>query len=453
MNPFPKKVLVANRGEIARRIIRTLDRLGVESVAVHAPVDAGLPFVREAGEAHELTADHPVRGYLDGAQIIAIAVASGADAIHPGYGFLAENADFAREVEAAGLTWVGPSPASISAMGDKIRARNAAAEVGVPVSGGADSLTSIEDALLAADRVGYPVMVKASGGGGGIGMAIAHDAAGLEKVYTSTRAMAERSFGSDRVFVEKYLASARHIEVQILADAHGRVVALGERDCSPQRRHQKVVEESPAPHVDPLVRANMHASAIELARAIGYRSAGTVEFLLDVESQDFVFLEMNTRIQVEHPVTELIWGVDIVEQQLAIAHSGEFTPGFDPTPAGHAFELRICAEDPVRLFPSPGAIDEWSMPAGAGIRIDAGFAAGTEVTPFFDSLIAKLCVVADDRASALALARDALDGCEISGGLQTNIPFLRELVRSRAYEDGRYDTQLVTELLAARTAR
>ncbi|WP_286929965.1 MULTISPECIES: acetyl-CoA carboxylase biotin carboxylase subunit [Aeromicrobium] len=453
MSELPQRVLVANRGEIARRIVTTVNRLGLDSIAVYAPIDAGLPFVSEAAEAYELTSDHPVRGYLDGAQIIALALECRADAIHPGYGFLAENADFAQAVEDAGLTWVGPSPEVMTAMGDKIRARSFAASVGVPISGGGDSLETIDDALAAASGLGYPVMVKASGGGGGIGMAVAHDADALAKVFASTKAMSERSFGSDRVFVEKYLARARHVEVQIVADAFGRVESLGERDCSPQRRHQKVAEESPAPHLSEDVRSRMHASAVDLAKGIGYRSAGTVEFLLDAETEEFVFLEMNTRIQVEHPVTELVWGTDLVEQQLSIAGSGHFTPDFDPRPQGHAFELRICAEDPVRLFPSPGSIDVWSLPSGEGVRVDSGFAAGTEVTPYFDSLVAKLCVVGADRPSALARLREALDATEISGGLQTNLEFLRRLVDSPEYDSGRYDTQLVTHLLSARPAR
>lgn len=447
MTQFPRKVLVANRGEIARRIISTTNRLGVASVAVHAAVDARLPYVAEATEAYELTGDHPAHGYLDGAAIIELAERCGADAIHPGYGFLAENAEFAQAVQAAGLTWVGPSPDVITAMGDKIRARHFAAEMGVPVSGGGDALSTVEDALAAAESLGYPVMVKAAGGGGGIGMEVAHDTDALGKVFASTKSMSERTFGSDRVFVEKYLARARHVEVQIVADAFGRVEALGERDCSPQRRHQKVAEESPAPQVSHDVRSRMHSCAIQLAKGIGYTSAGTVEFLLDADTSEFVFLEMNTRIQVEHPITELVWSTDLVEQQLAIAHSGRFSEGFNPRQQGHAFEVRICAEDPVRLFPSPGTIDVWSLPSGEGIRVDSGFAADTVVTPFFDSLVAKLCVVADDRPSALTKLREALATTEISGSLKTNLDVLRRLVDSPEYDRGEYDTQLVTQLL------
>ncbi|MFE3777778.1 acetyl/propionyl/methylcrotonyl-CoA carboxylase subunit alpha [Amycolatopsis sp. NPDC059090] len=454
--PFPRRILVANRGEIARRIIATARRLGVETVAVHHQVDAGLPGVAEADLAREITGEPPVAAYLDIEQIVRVATETGADAVHPGYGFLAENADFARAVEAAGLTWVGPSPDAITAMGDKVEARNRVAAAGVPVSGGAGAaLSDVDEAVREAERIGYPVMVKASGGGGGIGMTIARDADAVRKEFARTQAIAARSFGSDRVFLERFVESARHIEVQVLGLADGTILTLGERDCSVQRRNQKLVEEAPALGLDPVVRQRLHDAAVNAASAVGYRNAGTVEFLVDARTQEFVFLEMNTRIQVEHPVTELIHGVDLVEQQLSIAAIGTVTPGFAPRQHGHAIEFRLCAEDPVRFFPSPGPIEEWEEPCGDGIRIDSGYRAGLAVTPHFDSLIAKICVFGENREAALERAREALDGFAV-GPLRTNLPFLRDLVDRPEFTGGGYDTGIVaavTSRPAASTRR
>ncbi|MFC6707125.1 acetyl-CoA carboxylase biotin carboxylase subunit [Flexivirga alba] len=448
MAKFPKSVLVANRGEIARRIIRTARRLGVEAIAAHHLVDAGLPFVSEADRAVELTGESPVRAYLDGEQIIAAALAAGATAIHPGYGFLAENADFARSVAAAGLLWVGPSPEAIAQMGDKVTSRAVVAAAGVPVSGEpGEALADADEAVSEAQRIGYPVMVKASGGGGGIGMAVARDEAALRKAFESTQSMAVRSFGSDRVFVERFVANARHIEVQVLGTADGTIVTLGERDCSTQRRHQKLVEESPAANLDPQVRDRMQEAAVRAASAVGYLNAGTVEFLLDTLTGDFVFLEMNTRIQVEHPVTELVQGVDLVEQQLSIAQTGRVTEEFAPEPHGHAIEIRVCAEDPVRFFPSPGPIDEWVEPSGPGVRVDAGYCAGSEVTSYFDPMIAKICVHGADRVEAIERARAAL-GDLVVGPLQTNVPFLSKLLASEEFASGTYDTNIVANVKA-----
>ncbi|SEP37761.1 acetyl-CoA carboxylase biotin carboxylase subunit [Amycolatopsis saalfeldensis] len=454
--PFPRRLLVANRGEIARRVIRTARRLGVETVAVHHSVDAGLPYVTEAGEAREITGEPPVAAYLDIGQIIAVAKETSADAVHPGYGFLAENAGFARAVEAAGLTWVGPSPEAITAMGDKVEARNRVAAAGVPVSGGAGSVPAdADEAVRQAEQLGYPVMVKASGGGGGIGMTIARDAESVRKEFERTQAIAARSFGSDRVFLERFVESARHIEVQVLGLADGTVLTLGERDCSVQRRNQKLVEEAPAPGLDPAVRQRLLDAAAGAARAVGYRNAGTVEFLVDARTQEFVFLEMNTRIQVEHPVTELVHGVDLVEQQLSIAVTGSVTRGFAPRQHGHALEFRLCAEDPVRFFPSPGPIERWEEPHGDGIRVDAGYRAGLAVTPHFDSLMAKICVHGVDREAAIERAREALDAFSV-GPLRTNLPFLRGLLDRTEFTGGGYDTGIVaavTSRAAASTRR
>ena len=410
-------VLVANRGEIARRVIRTARTMGIRAVAVYSDADADLPYVREADEAVHIGPAQPARSYLDAAALIEAARKTGAAAVHPGYGFLAENADFARRVIEAGLTWVGPGPGAIEQMGDKIRARNLMEQAGVPVSPGTrEPVTDVDAAVSEAERIGYPVMVKAAGGGGGIGMGAAADEAGLRAAFETARSRAERFFGSPAILLERYVERARHVEVQILGLADGRVIALGERDCSVQRRHQKVAEETPSPGVSAGLREQMLAAAVQAGEAVGYRGAGTVECLVDAEAGSFVFLEMNTRLQVEHPVTELVTGIDLVEQQFLIA-AGE-PPSFEPgavRPAGHAIELRIYAEDPVRFLPGPGTITEWEEPAGDGVRVDAGYQAGNTVTPFYDPLLAKLCVHGADRAQALDRARQAVAAFRIAG--------------------------------------
>ena len=440
-------VLVANRGEIARRVIRTARRLGITSVAVYSDADAGLPYVREADQAVHIGPAQPALSYLNAAAIIDAARKTGAAAVHPGYGFLAENADFAGQVIAAGLTWVGPDPAAIEQMGDKIRARNLMERAGVPVSPGSREPVTDEDAAVAeADRIGYPVMVKAAAGGGGIGMGVAASEAELRAAFATARSRAERFFGSPEILIERYVEHARHVEVQILGLADGRVLALGERDCSVQRRHQKVAEETPSPGVSPPLRDQMLAAAVRAGQAVGYRGAGTVECLVDTGAGSFVFLEMNTRLQVEHPVTELVTGLDLVEQQFLIA-AGE-PPSFDPAavrPAGHALELRVYAEDPVRFLPAPGTITRWEEPAGDGIRVDSGYQAGNTVTPYYDPLLAKLCVYGADRAQALARARDAVAAFTVEGP-KTNLAFHAELLASPDFVSGDYDTSLVSKL-------
>jgi acetyl-CoA carboxylase biotin carboxylase subunit len=440
-------VLVANRGEIARRVIRTARRLEITAVAVYSDADAELPYVREADQAVHIGPAQPALSYLNAAAIIDAARKTGAAAVHPGYGFLAENADFASEVIAAGLTWVGPDPAAIEQMGDKIRARNLMERAGVPVSPGSREPVTDEAAAVAeADRIGYPVMVKAAAGGGGIGMGVAVGEAELRAAFATARSRAERFFGSPEILIERYVERARHVEVQILGLADGSVLALGERDCSVQRRHQKVAEETPSPGVSPALRERMLAAAVRAGQAVGYRSAGTVECLVDTDAGSFVFLEMNTRLQVEHPVTELVTGLDLVEQQFLIA-AGE-PPSFDPAavrPAGHALELRVYAEDPVRFLPSPGTITRWEEPAGDGIRVDAGYQAGNTVTPYYDPLLAKLCVHGADRAQALARARDAVAAFAVDGP-KTNLAFHAELLASPDFVSGDYDTSLVSKL-------
>jgi acetyl-CoA carboxylase biotin carboxylase subunit len=440
-------VLVANRGEIARRVIRTARRTGIRAVAVYSDADADLPYVREADEAVRIGPAQPARSYLDGAAIIDAARKTGAASVHPGYGFLAENADFARQVVAAGLTWVGPDPAAIEQMGDKIRARNLMERVGVPTSPGSrEPVTDVTAAIAEADRIGYPVMVKAAAGGGGIGMGAAASHADLRAAFETARSRAERFFGSPEILIERYVERARHVEVQILGLADGRVLALGERDCSVQRRHQKVAEETPSPGVSAGLRDRMLTAAIRAGQAVGYRGAGTVECLVDTDAGSFVFLEMNARLQVEHPVTELVTGIDLVEQQFLIA-AGE-PPSFDPaavSSSGHALELRVYAEDPVRFLPRPGMIAEWEEPSGEGIRVDAGYQAGNTVTPFYDPLLAKLCVHGADREQVLERAREAVAAFDIAGP-KTNLPFHAELLASPEFISGDYDTSLVSRL-------
>jgi acetyl-CoA carboxylase biotin carboxylase subunit len=442
-----ESVLVANRAEIARRVIRTARRMGIRAVAVYSDADGDLPYVREADEAVHIGPAQPAQRYLDAAALTAAARTTGAAAVHPGYGFLAESAGFARQVIAAGLTWVGPSPEAIEQMGDKIRARNLMEQAGVPVSPGSrEPVTDVTSAMKEAERIGYPVMVKAAAGGGGIGMGAAADEAGLRTAFETARSRAERFFGSPAILLERFVDRARHVEVQILGLADGRVLALGERDCSVQRRHQKVAEETPSPGVSAGLRERMLAAAVQAGQAVGYRGAGTVECLVDADAASFVFLEMNTRLQVEHPVTELVTGIDLVEQQFLIA-AGE-PPSFDPAAvrsAGHALELRVYAEDPVRFLPGPGTITEWVEPSGDGVRVDAGYQAGNTVTPFYDPLLAKLCVHGADRGQALERAREAVAAFRITGP-KTNLPFHEDLLASPEFAAGDYDTSLVSKL-------
>jgi acetyl-CoA carboxylase biotin carboxylase subunit len=372
---------------------------------------------------------------------------AGAQAVHPGYGFLSEDPSFAAAVLAAGLTWVGPPPAAIEQMGDKIRARNLVGAAGVPVSPGtASPVADAAAALAAAADIGYPVMVKASAGGGGMGMAVAPDPAALGTEFEKVSGFAARTFGDPAVLLERFYPSVRHVEVQVLGLADGRVVALGERDCSVQRRNQKLVEESPSPAVGPALREEMFTAAVRAAEAVGYRGAGTVECLLDTATGEFVFLEMNTRLQVEHPVTEMVTGIDLVEQQLLVAAGKEVS--FDPdalTATGHAIEMRVNAEDPKRFFPGPGAITVWQEPCGEGIRVDAGYVAGNVVTPHYDSLLAKLVVHGADRPQALERARSALAGFRVEGP-KCNLPFFAELLEDPGFVRGEYDTGIVGRL-------
>ncbi|MGW0289088.1 acetyl-CoA carboxylase biotin carboxylase subunit [Streptomyces tuirus] len=438
-------VLVANRGEIARRILRTARSLGIRGVAVHSDADATLPFVTEADTAVLLGGASPAESYRNIDRILAAAKDTGAQAVHPGYGFLSENAEFARAVQDAGLIWIGPDPEVIDLMGDKINARNRMAQAGVPVGAGTpDPVHEVTAAVDAVAHIGYPVMIKAAAGGGGMGMAVARDEGELRKQFEAIRGFAERTFGDPSILLERFFPDARHVEVQILGLADGRVVALGERDCSVQRRNQKVAEESPSPGVDEALRRRMLDAAVRAGEAVGYRGAGTVECL--VSGGDFVFLEMNTRLQVEHPVTEAVFGIDLVEEQFRIAAGEPVT--FDPetlTPQGHALELRINAEDSKRFLPGPGTIAQWREPVGDGIRVDAGYTQDNKVTPFYDSLMAKLIVHAPSREEALARAREAVRDFAIQGP-KSNLEFFTELLNDAEFTSGMYDTGLIARM-------
>ena len=442
-------VLVANRGEIARRIIRGVQGLGLRAIAVHDSTDRDLPFVAEADEAVELTGS-ATTPYLDADLLVRAALTAGATAVHPGYGFLSEKPAFARAVLDAGLTWIGPGPDAISAMGDKVNAKVLMAGAGMPLLPGSDGpVTDLATARKVAASTGFPVMVKASAGGGGMGMVIARDDDDLTRQFEQAQTRAVRLFGDPAMLVERYIEHARHIEVQIFGLADGTVVALGERDCSVQRRHQKVVEEAPSPFVGDAMRADLCAAAIRAGEAIGYRNAGTVEFVTDADTGEFFFLEMNTRLQVEHPVTECVTGVDLVAEQIraALGRAGRIG---DPArhPRGHAIELRVYAEDPVRFLPSPGTITHWREPSGDGVRVDAGYTAGNTVSRHYDPLLAKLVVHADERGQALERARKAVAGFEIEGP-RTNLGFLAKLLDDPRFVAGRYDTSLVSRMTAA----
>jgi acetyl-CoA/propionyl-CoA carboxylase biotin carboxyl carrier protein len=439
-------VLVANRGEIAVRVIRTLRRLGIRSVAVYSDADAGARHVREADVAVRLGPPAPRESYLAIDRILAAAAATGAEAIHPGYGFLSENSAFAAACAAAGVTFIGPPTAAVEVMGDKIRAKATVVAAGVPVVPGASEPGMTDDDLIAAaPDVGFPVLVKPSAGGGGKGMRRVDDAADLPEALRSARREAASSFGDDTLFLERFVASPRHIEVQVLSDRFGTTVHLGERECSLQRRHQKVVEEAPSALLDPATRDRIGAAAVETARAVGYTGAGTVEFLVSDERPDeFFFLEMNTRLQVEHPVTELVTGLDLVELQLRVA-AGEPLPFAqeDVRLTGHAVEARVYAEDPARGFlPTGGRATLVREPAGEGVRVDSSLLEGTDVATIYDPMLAKVIAWAPDRTAALGRLDAALAKTAVLG-FGTNLAFLRRLVTHPDVRAGRLDTGLI----------
>jgi propionyl-CoA carboxylase alpha chain len=441
-----RKILIANRGEIACRIIRTARRMGIATVAVYSEADAEALHVRQADEAVLIGPPPSAESYLRIERIVEACSATGAEAVHPGYGFLSERPEFAAALADAGVVFIGPPPEAIAAMGDKIESKRLAQAAGVStVPGYLDVIPDAEHAIPIAREIGYPVMIKASAGGGGKGMRIAHDEAELRDGFTSAQHEAKASFGDDRVFLEKYIEQPRHIEIQVLGDAHGNIVHLGERECSIQRRHQKVVEEAPSPFIDAATRAAMGAQAVALARAVGYRSAGTVEFIVD-RHRNFYFLEMNTRLQVEHPVTELVTGLDLVELMIRIA-AGEPLP-FDQQAVrqqGWAIEARVYAEDPTRNFlPSIGRLVRYCPPEGDGVRVDSGVIEGAEISLYYDPMIAKLVAYGAEREAAIGRLQDALDGFYISG-VRHNVAFLAAIAASERFHAGALSTDFIAE--------
>ncbi|MCU0986572.1 MAG: acetyl-CoA carboxylase biotin carboxylase subunit [Acetobacteraceae bacterium] len=441
------KVLIANRGEIALRIHRACQEMGVRTVAVHSTADANAMHVRLADESVCIGPPAARESYLNVPALLSAAAITGADAIHPGYGFLSENAEFAEIVEAHGIAFIGPSPAHIRMMGDKIEAKRTMARLGVPLVPGSDGeLVSVEEAEATARRIGFPVLIKAAAGGGGRGMKVARRPEEVGEAYRVARAEAKAAFGNDAVYMEKYLDRPRHIELQVLADTHGKVVHFGERDCSLQRRHQKLVEEAGSPALDAAARDALGARVTTALREIGYRNAGTLEFLW--QDGQFAFIEMNTRLQVEHPVTEMVCGVDLVREQVRIAAGQELGYGqeevrFD----GHAIECRITAEDPDTFMPTPGRVVTYHAPGGLGVRVDSALYAGYSVPPHYDSLVAKLVVHGTTRAQALARLRRALDEFVIDG-ISTTLPLHRRIAADPEFQAGDYTIHWLERFVA-----
>lgn len=441
-----EKVLIANRGEIALRIHRACREMGIKTVAVHSTADADAMHVRMADEAICIGPASGKESYLNKAAIITAALISGADAIHPGYGFLSENADFAEMVEEHGLTWIGPSPAMIRMMGDKITAKRAAIEAGLPVVPGSDgAVDTVEDALEAAEKMGYPVLIKATAGGGGKGMKIARTPSELPEAYRLARSEAKASFTSDEVYIEKYLENPRHVEMQVLADNYGNVVHLGERDCSMQRNNQKVLEETPCPALNAEQRKKIGKTVTDAMKRLGYSNVGTIEFLY--ENGEFYFIEMNTRLQVEHPITEMVTGIDLVREQIRVASGAHLNytqedVHFD----GHAIECRINAEDPYTFIPFPGKIKQWHSPGGLWTRVDSGMYTGYTVPPHYDSMIAKLIVFGKTRNGCLMRLHRAIDEFVIEG-IKTTLPLHKEIISTPDFVDGNYNIHWLEKFL------
>ncbi|HEU4793441.1 MAG TPA: acetyl-CoA carboxylase biotin carboxylase subunit [Nitrolancea sp.] len=435
-----QKVLVANRGEIALRVMRACRELGVATIAVYGAGELDAPHVRYADEAYRIPSDQPIP-YLDIAALIEVARRANAEAVHPGYGFLAENAAFATACAEAGIVFIGPPAPAMRVMGDKVRARQAAIEAGVPVVPGSDGPIDVDGARAFGDANGYPIALKAAAGGGGRGFRVAWQASEVEGAYRGAAGEGARYFGDATVYAERYLDHPRHIEVQVFADTQGNVVSLGERDCSIQRRHQKLIEESPSPAIDQKLRHAMGRTAVALARSVDYLGAGTVEYLY--QDGAFYFLEMNTRIQVEHPVTEMVTGIDLVKEQIQVAAGEPLSFEGDIEPRGHAIECRINAEDPFRAFaPSPGTVTTFRPPSGFGIRIDSGAGDGHKVLPEYDSLLAKLIVWGRDREEAIARLRRALAEFSVTG-TATTIPFHRAVAGHPVFQCGNFDTRFL----------
>jgi acetyl-CoA carboxylase biotin carboxylase subunit len=439
-----EKVLIANRGEIAVRVIRGCRDLGVRTVAVYSEADRGAAFVVLADEAVEIGPAPAAQSYLAIDRVIEAARQTGAQAIHPGYGFLSENQSFAQACEDSRIVFIGPPPAAMAAMGEKVPARERMRASGVPVVPGSGALADVEAAVTAARNIGYPVLIKASAGGGGIGMRIARDEAALREGIETARSTAARAFGNDTIFLERYVDEPRHIEIQVLADSHGNVIHLGERECSVQRRHQKIIEESPSPVIDAAQRARMGEAAVTAARAVGYINAGTVEFIYS--RGEFFFLEMNTRLQVEHPVTEMIYGVDLVAEQLRVAAGEPLSLRQEQViPRGHAVECRINAENYAKGFlPSPGTVTGYHEPGGAGVRVDSSLAGPGVVSPNYDPMIAKLIVSGESRAATIDRMRRALLEYLVVG-IRTNIPYHLAVMSNTEFRAGTYTTHFIDE--------
>jgi acetyl-CoA carboxylase biotin carboxylase subunit len=447
------RILIANRGEIALRIIRAARELGIETVAVHSTADASSLHVRFADQSFCIGPPPSKESYLNIPALLSAAEVSGADAIHPGYGFLSENAEFAEMVMHSGLGWIGPRPEMIRMMGNKVRAKEAMKEAGLPQLPGSEGVVKDErDLLRLATSVGFPVILKAAAGGGGRGMKIVREKDQLGQMFRTASAEALAAFGNGDMYVERYVERPRHIEIQIVADEHGSVVHFGERECSVQRRHQKMLEESPSPALNDKLRERMGRVAVEAMRRIKYNNVGTIEFLLD-ERSDFYFMEMNTRIQVEHPVTESVTGIDLLKEQIRLAAGEELgRTQKSVVMKGHAIECRINAEDPLSFAPSPGLITAYHAPGGLGVRIDSAAYEQYRVLPFYDSMVAKLIVFADSRPAAIMRMRRALEEYIVEG-IRTNIPFHKKLLMYEPFVQGRYDTRLVEKLLAESVAQ
>jgi acetyl-CoA carboxylase biotin carboxylase subunit len=440
-----KSVLIANRGEIALRIIRAAKLLGIETIAVYSDIDEKCLFVQEADRAVRIGEAKPKESYLDIAKIIAAAEESGASAIHPGYGFLSERWEFAQRCEAQGLTFIGPDSEVIRTMGDKYRSREIATSLGIPIPPGSGILNNVQEAREWAHELSFPVIFKASAGGGGIGMMKVEEEEEVAEAFNTATNRAGLAFGDERVYVEKYLESPHHIEIQVLGDRDGNVVTFPERECSVQRRHQKVIEESPSPFATAGLRHELRQAAKRLAQGIGYTNAGTVEFVVDGH-RNYYFLEINARLQVEHPITEMITGIDLVEQQMRIASGESLLPREENLGwKGWAIESRVYAEDSKNFYPSPGKIASYIEPHGEGIRLDSGYRAGDTVTQFYDPLIAKLVVWGEDREKAIIRMQDALNSYEIAG-IRNNIAFLKEAFASETFRSGNYDTHFISKL-------
>ncbi|CAH0347426.1 acetyl-CoA carboxylase biotin carboxylase subunit [Bacillus sp. CECT 9360] len=440
------KILIANRGEIAARVIRTCKLMGITTVAVYSEADRNSPFVSLADEDYLLGGPRVNESYLNGEKIIEIAKESGCDAIHPGYGFLSENADFADRCSNEGIVFIGPDSKVIRKMGNKVEARKTMEAAGLPlVPGLSRPLADKEEALLEAERIGYPIMLKASAGGGGIGMQAVNNNEELLKAFEGNQKRAQMFFGNGDMFIEKLIEKPRHIEIQILADNHGDAVYLWERECSIQRRHQKVIEEAPSPFLDEATRQKMGEAAVKAAGAIGYSNAGTIEFLVD-KDKNFFFLEMNTRLQVEHPITEEITGLDLVERQIRIAFGENLSLKQDEIIRnGHAIEARIYAEDPLTFYPSPGKITALNLPKGKGIRHELAINESSEVTPFYDPMIAKLVVKGSTRLEAIDRLQTALAVYKVEG-IKTNVPMLNEIVSYKEFKQGETTTDFIEKL-------